>query len=55
MAKKGKRNVFNLACSECKTQNYVTIKNKINDPERLEFNKFCSVCRKVQPHKEVKK
>ncbi|HSX58186.1 MAG TPA: 50S ribosomal protein L33 [Candidatus Saccharimonadales bacterium] len=54
MAKKGKRNIINLACTVCKTQNYVTEKNKLNDQERLELNKFCSVCRKVQPHKEVK-
>ena len=54
MAKKGKRNVLNLAGTVCKTQNYVTEKNKLNDQERIELNKFCSTCRKVQPHKEVK-
>ncbi len=54
MAKKGKRNIISLACSECKTQNYVTQKNKLNDQEKIELSKYCSVCRKVQPHKEVK-
>ena len=54
MAKKGKRNVLNLACTVCKTQNYVTEKNKLNDQDRLVFNKFCPVCRKVTEHKEVK-
>ncbi|MDP2671110.1 MAG: 50S ribosomal protein L33 [bacterium] len=55
MAKKGKRILINLACSECKNQNYTTEKNKINDPERVAFNKFCQHCRKVTPHNEVKK
>lgn len=54
MAKKGKRIVINLACTVCKTQNYVTEKSKLNDQERLEFNKFCPVCKKIQPHREVK-
>ena len=31
-----------LACSECKQRNYNTMKNKKNDPDRLEMNKYCS-------------
>ncbi|HEY4694975.1 MAG TPA: 50S ribosomal protein L33 [Candidatus Nanoarchaeia archaeon] len=54
MAKKGKRNIINLACTVCKTQNYVSEKNKLNNPERLEFNKFCPVCKKVTLHREVR-
>ena len=27
-----------LACSECKQRNYNTMKNKKNDPDRLEMN-----------------
>jgi len=54
MAKKGKRIIINLACTECKSQNYVTQKNKLNNQEKLELNKFCPVCKKVTPHKEVK-
>ena len=30
-----------LACSECKQRNYNTFKNKKNDPDRLEFSKYC--------------
>ena len=31
-----------LACSECKQRNYDTKKNKRNDPDRLEMNKYLS-------------
>ena len=27
-----------LACTECKRRNYVTMKNKRNNPERIEMN-----------------
>ena len=37
----------------CKQRNYSTNKNKKNDPDRLERNKFCKFCRKHTPHKEV--
>ena len=30
-----------LACTECKQRNYATKKNKKNDPDRIEMNKFC--------------
>ena len=30
-----------LACTECKQRNYNTKKNKKNDPDRLEMNKYC--------------
>ena len=43
-----------LACSECKQRNYNTFKNKKNDPDRLEFNKYCRFCRKHTSHKEAK-
>ena len=48
------REIIDLACTECKRRNYSTIKNKKNDPDRLELNKFCRFCRKHVPHKEVK-
>jgi large subunit ribosomal protein L33 len=32
----------------------VTTKNKKNTPDRLEFKKFCSRCRKHTAHKENK-
>ncbi len=43
-----------LACSECKQRNYDTEKNKKNDPDRIEMNKYCRFCRKHTLHKETK-
>ena len=60
MAKKGNRVQVILECTEQKTTSvpgtsrYITNKNKKNDPDRLERNKFCKFCRKHTPHKEVK-
>ena len=52
--KKGNRNAITLACTVCKNRNYQTTKNKKNDPDRLEINKYCKFCRKHTPHKETK-
>ena len=45
-----------LACTECKQRNYNTKKNKKNDPDRLEMNKYCRFCRSTpctgKPSKE---
>ena len=43
-----------LACTEYKQRNYDTEKNKKNDPDRLELNKYCRFCRKHTLHKETK-
>ena len=43
-----------LACTECKRRNYVTKKNKRNNPERIEMNKHCKFCRKHTLHSETK-
>lgn len=43
-----------LACTECKQRNYLTKKNKKNDPDRLEMNKYCRFCRKHTLHRETK-
>ena len=43
-----------LACTECKQRNYNTFKNKKNDPDRIEFNKYCRFCRKHTLHREAK-
>ena len=48
------RVIIALACGECKRRNYSNIKNKKNDPDRLERKKYCRFCRKHIPHKEVK-
>jgi len=43
-----------LQCTECKSRNYVTTKNKKTKPARLEFNKFCRRCRQHRSHRETK-
>ncbi len=43
-----------LACTECKQRNYNTFKNKKNDPDRIEFSKYCRFCHKHTVHKEAK-
>ncbi len=43
-----------LACSECQHRNYNTVKNKKNNPDRVEFNKYCPFCKKHTLHKETK-
>ena len=35
-----------LACTECKQRN--------NDPDRLEMNKYCPFCRKHTLHRETR-
>jgi large subunit ribosomal protein L33 len=52
--KKDVRPVITLQCSECKERNYTTEKNRRNDPNRLEFKKFCHRCRKHTVHRETK-
>ena len=56
MAKKGKGARINIAeaCTVCKQINYTSQKNKKNDPDRLEVDKYCPFCRKHTPHKETK-
>lgn len=43
-----------LACTVCAERNYATTKNKANNPERIELNKFCPKCNKRTKHKETK-
>ena len=52
MAKKGARQIFALVCSVCKSQNYITAKNKIEHPDKIELSKYCRRCRKHTLHKE---
>ena len=54
MAAKGARNKITLACTECKNRNYDTFKNKKNDPDRIELNKYCPHGKKHTAHKETK-
>ncbi|MBI4033110.1 MAG: 50S ribosomal protein L33 [Candidatus Blackburnbacteria bacterium] len=55
MAKKGARQLFGLVCSVCKTQNYITEKNKTNTEGKLVLRKYCPNCRKHTEHKETQK
>ena len=43
-----------LACEECKHRNYITRKNRRNDPDRLEIKKFCPNCGCHRKHKETR-
>lgn len=59
MAKKGAREIVALICSVCKSQNYITARNKVNmdtkGKGKLELKKYCKHCKKVQLHKETTK
>lgn len=48
------RNRITFECTECKSRNYDSFKNKKNDPDRLSFSKYCPTCRKHTVHKESK-
>lgn len=48
------RNAVTLACTDCKQRNYQTNKNKKNDSDRIELNKYCKFCKKHTLHKETK-
>ena len=49
-----KRALVTLACTECKERNYSTSKNKKNQAERIEMQKYCPRCNKHTLHKETK-
>ena len=48
------RTRITMACTECKQRNYDTMKYKKNDPDRIEFKKYCKFCKKHTVHKEGK-
>jgi large subunit ribosomal protein L33 len=43
-----------LACTECKERNYITTKNRRNDPDRMALKKFGPRCRTHPPHRETR-
>ncbi|WP_028274372.1 50S ribosomal protein L33 [Atopococcus tabaci] len=43
-----------LECTDCKERNYITKKNKRNNPDRLEVKKYCPRERRVTLHRETK-
>ena len=55
MAKKGNRTIVGLVCTQCKSHNYVTERNRVNTTEPLKLKKYCKRCRKHTDHKEKKK
>ena len=55
MAKKGAREIVAMVCEACKSQNYVTERNKINMEGKLTIKKFCKRCKKQTLHKETSK
>ncbi len=54
MAVKEQRANIVLACNDCKQRNYNTIKNKKNNPERIELSKYCRFCKKHTAHRETR-
>ncbi|MCL6632901.1 MAG: 50S ribosomal protein L33 [Alicyclobacillus herbarius] len=48
------RVVITMACTDCKQRNYTTVKNKKNDPDRLELRKFCPYCKSHTVHRETR-
>jgi len=55
MAKKEQRILISLVCQTCKSQNYITNKNKLNEQEKIVLKKFCRTCKKHTEHKESEK
>lgn len=43
-----------LACTECKRRNYISNKNKKNNPDRIELKKYCKFCKTSTVHKETR-
>lgn len=54
MAKKDVRRVITLECTECRERNYTSQKNRRNDPQRVELNKYCPRCKEHTLHRETK-
>ncbi|MDR2430724.1 MAG: 50S ribosomal protein L33 [Candidatus Margulisbacteria bacterium] len=48
------REIITLECEVCKRRNYVTTKEKKNNPERITLQKYCKWDKKHTPHKETK-
>ncbi|MDI6865903.1 MULTISPECIES: 50S ribosomal protein L33 [Thermodesulfovibrio] len=48
------RDIILLQCTECKSKNYSTTKNKKTTPDKLQLKKYCRHCRRHTLHKETK-
>jgi large subunit ribosomal protein L33 len=53
--KKGNRILIAMECTETGIRSYVSSKNKINSPDKLQLMKFNSKLRKHTLHKEVQR
>jgi large subunit ribosomal protein L33 len=52
--KSDNRPKITLACTECKRRNYVTVKNRLNDRDRIEIRKYCPWDRRHTLHRETR-
>ena len=43
-----------LACEQCKERNYITRKNRRNNPDRLAMKKHCPRCNAHTEHRETR-
>ncbi|MCA0989460.1 MULTISPECIES: 50S ribosomal protein L33 [Bacillales] len=43
-----------LACVQCNSRNYTTMKNSQANPARIEVNKYCKYCDAHTVHRETK-
>ena len=43
-----------MACVDCKERNYITRKNRRNDPDRMELKKYCPRCKSSTLHRETR-
>lgn len=53
-SKNEKRIKVTLACEVCKRRNYITVKNRQNDRERIEMKKYCPWERQHTTHRETR-
>lgn len=51
--KKGNRNIIGLKCTETGRRTYVTQKNRVNTPNKMQIKKYNPKLRKHTIHKEV--
>jgi len=49
-----KRVKVTLACELCKRRNYITVKNRQNDRERIEMKKYCRWDKSHTLHRETR-
>ena len=54
MPRAEKRVKVTLACDVCKRRNYITMKNRQNDRERIEMKKYCRWDRQHTLHRETR-